>query len=81
MPLYEVKDAIGARCFAKSPIFGFFMVFFVLGAIHKGPSINDITPKGEGGEYLKKGRDSIFSRGDTPQRSKIALSKSHCSDF
>ena len=36
----------------------------------KGPSINDVTPRGEGGGYPQKvtwgdrGRDPVFSRGD-----------------
>ena len=40
----------------------------------KGPSINDVTPEGEGGGTLKKvtrgdkGRDPIFSRGDVTSK-------------
>ena len=42
----------------------------------KGPSINDVTPKGEKGGYPKKvtrgdkGRDPIFSRGDVTKKFK-----------
>ena len=45
--------------------------------IGKGPSINDVTPRGEGGGYPQKvtwgdrGRDPVFSRGDVTPKLKI----------
>ena len=44
--------------------------------ISKGPSINDVTPKEEGGGYPQKvtcgdrGRDPILSRGDVTPKAK-----------